>query len=29
MATNWTKSLREQLGKRFPPEQVLPDQQPA
>jgi quinol-cytochrome oxidoreductase complex cytochrome b subunit len=28
MATNWTKALREQLGKRFPPEQVLPDQQP-
>jgi hypothetical protein len=29
MAANWTKALREQLGKRFPPEQLLPDQQPA
>ncbi len=29
MASNWTRALREQLGKRFPPEQVLPDQQPA
>jgi quinol-cytochrome oxidoreductase complex cytochrome b subunit len=28
MAANWTKALREQLGRRFPPEQILPDQQP-
>ena len=28
MASNWTKSLREGLGSRFPAEQVLPDQQP-
>jgi cytochrome b/b6/petB-like protein len=29
MASNWTKTLREQLVRRFPAEQVLPDQQPA
>jgi quinol-cytochrome oxidoreductase complex cytochrome b subunit len=29
VASNWTKSLRDRAGSRFPAEQVLPDQQPA
>ncbi len=29
MATNWTLSLRQWFGERFPSDQVLPDEQPA
>jgi hypothetical protein len=29
MANNWTLGLRQWLAKRFPPDQVLPDKQPA
>ncbi|MEO7001786.1 MAG: cytochrome b N-terminal domain-containing protein [Ktedonobacterales bacterium] len=29
MATNWTQAIRSRLSKSFPPDQLLPDKQPA